>query len=600
MASVNMHKRSRSSQQMTGMEEGSPFLSSSTSTEWDPNSMGSSDTAVTDVFNMALLVMLYAMQGVPLGLSLGSIPFILKSQASYTEVGIFSLAGYPYSLKLLWSPVVDTVFSAKLGWRKSWVLPMQMASGLLMIFSAETAEYWLEAADIRSITTLFLIFVLLAATQDIAVDGWALTLLSRKNVGHASTCQTVGMNSGYFLSFTIFLALNDVDFCNKYLRSSPSPKGILSLSNYFYFWGWFYVVTTVLLLYKSEKPFHNTHISTGSDSQLSNLEPRFDASYKALDKLDSGDYQGQGNFDDNGKHRSTYEKKGLGVNERKREGFKLPFGHGSSNDKVAGTIRQIGVRRMYRRLWAVLTLPNIRSLSFVLLVCKLGSVTAEAVGVFKLMEKGVTREMVSLVVLIEFPLELLFAVFAGKWASRGRPFSPWVVGYYMRLGMAAISTCLVALFPVGATISSAPFFYIMIIVCGILTSFASTIMFVSQGTFFARISDSSMGGTYLTLLNTIANLGSAWPRFFIFILLDWLTVQECVGVGTGDGVLPLACPTRKGSFNPCTNAGGTCKITSDGFYPLSFAMILLGAFIGYLCRKRLSNLETAKVDAWRA
>ncbi|KAL2621578.1 hypothetical protein R1flu_001783 [Riccia fluitans] len=589
-----MHKRSRSTQQMVGMEAGSPFLSASSSAELDLNSIATPDNAVTDAFNMALLIILYAMQGVPLGLSLGSIPFILKSQASYTEVGIFSLAGYPYSLKLLWSPIVDTVFSARLGWRKSWVLPMQMTSGLLMIFSAETADHWLETANVRSITSLFFIFVLLAATQDIAVDGWALTLLSRKNIGHASTCQTVGINSGYFLSFTIFLALNDAEFCNKYLRRSSSTKGLLSLSNYFYFWGWFYVVTTILLLYKSEKPYHNTHISmsSGSDTQLSSLEPRFDGSYQSVDKLDSGDYQGQGIFDDYGK--------ATGVTERRRDGFKLPFGHGSSNDKVAGTIRQMGVKRMYRRLWAVVTLPNIRSLTFILLISKLGSVTAEAVGVFKLMEKGVTREMVSLVVLIEFPLELVFAVFAGKWASRGRPFSPWLIGYYMRLGMAAISTCLVALFPVGATVSSAPFFYFMIIFCGILTSFASTVMFVSQGTFFARISDSSMGGTYLTLLNTISNLGSAWPRFFVFILLDWLTVQECVAAGSEDGVLPLTCPSSKGSFNPCTHAGGSCKVTLDGFYPLSFAMILLGAFIGYQCRKRLSDLETAKDDAWRA
>ena len=34
----------------------------------------------------------------------------------------------------------------------------------------------------------------------------------------ASTCQTIGMNIGYFTSFTAFLALNDAGFCNKYLR----------------------------------------------------------------------------------------------------------------------------------------------------------------------------------------------------------------------------------------------------------------------------------------------------------------------------------------------------------------------------------------------
>jgi len=45
------------------------------------------------------------------GLTMGSIPFLLQSKASYTEIGIFSLASYPYSLKLLWSPIVDAVYS---------------------------------------------------------------------------------------------------------------------------------------------------------------------------------------------------------------------------------------------------------------------------------------------------------------------------------------------------------------------------------------------------------------------------------------------------------------------------------------------------------
>lgn len=48
----------------------------------------------------------------------------------------------------------------------------------------------------------------------------------------ASTCQTVGMNVGYFVSFTVFLALNDPSFCNAYLRSTPSEVGILTLGGY--------------------------------------------------------------------------------------------------------------------------------------------------------------------------------------------------------------------------------------------------------------------------------------------------------------------------------------------------------------------------------
>ena len=95
------------------------------------------------------------------------------------------------------------------------------------------------------------------ASQDIAVDGWALTLLSKRHVGYASTCQTVGMNFGYFTSITIFLALNDANFCNRFLRAadSPSSDGLVSLTLYMRFWSFAYaVVTAVVWAVKRERP----------------------------------------------------------------------------------------------------------------------------------------------------------------------------------------------------------------------------------------------------------------------------------------------------------------------------------------------------------
>lgn len=56
------------------------------------------------------------------------------------------------------------------------------------------------------------------APQDIAVDGWALTMLSRENVGYASTCNTIGQTLGFFISQVGFLALYDAGVCNKYFR----------------------------------------------------------------------------------------------------------------------------------------------------------------------------------------------------------------------------------------------------------------------------------------------------------------------------------------------------------------------------------------------
>jgi hypothetical protein len=66
------------------------------------------------------------------------------------------------------------------------------------------------------------------------------------------------MNIGYFLSFTGFLALNDPDFCNRFLRSpeAASSDGILSLSSYLRLWALIYAAVTVALgLFKRERPY---------------------------------------------------------------------------------------------------------------------------------------------------------------------------------------------------------------------------------------------------------------------------------------------------------------------------------------------------------
>jgi PAT family acetyl-CoA transporter-like MFS transporter 1 len=54
------------------------------------------------------------------------------------------------------------------------------------------------------------------------------------------------------------------------------------------------------------------------------------------------------------------------------------------------------------------------------------------------------------------------------------------------------------------------------------TQITSNMMYVSQMAFFARVSDPAIGGTYMTLLNTLANIGSQWPSFCALLMMDWL------------------------------------------------------------------------------
>ena len=62
-------------------------------------------------------------------------------------------------------------------------VPIQLVSAAMLVLCAGWAQERLAEADVGAITGLFFVLVLLAATQDIAVDGWALTLLSRQHIG---------------------------------------------------------------------------------------------------------------------------------------------------------------------------------------------------------------------------------------------------------------------------------------------------------------------------------------------------------------------------------------------------------------------------------
>lgn len=111
-----------------------------------------------------------------------------------------------------------------------------------------------EVPNVVILTTLFFFLHFLAATQDIAVDGWALTMLSRGNVGYASTCNSVGQTTGFFLGYTIFLALESKEFCNKYLRWEPQDSGMIDLPTFLFLWGVvFMCVTTGVWWFKREK-----------------------------------------------------------------------------------------------------------------------------------------------------------------------------------------------------------------------------------------------------------------------------------------------------------------------------------------------------------
>ncbi len=152
---------------------------------------------------LALLASLYLSQGLPYGFFVQALPVMLReSGRSLPEIGAASLLALPWGAKALWAPLVDRFGSARFGRRRSWIVPCQLGAAALM-----AALGVLPAGDaLGAVLAGFLLANLLAATQDIATDALAVTLLPPGLRGIGNGLQVAGYRVGMVIGGGALLA----------------------------------------------------------------------------------------------------------------------------------------------------------------------------------------------------------------------------------------------------------------------------------------------------------------------------------------------------------------------------------------------------------
>ncbi len=142
---------------------------------------------------LGLLATLYFSQGLPFGFFTQAVPVLLrKAQYSLGDIGLASLLALPWALKFLWAPLVDRKSLPGIGRRKSWILPVQAATSLLLLALAASVTPNSFALMLAAVFALNF----LAATQDIATDGLAVDLLAPEERGLANGVQVGGYRVG--------------------------------------------------------------------------------------------------------------------------------------------------------------------------------------------------------------------------------------------------------------------------------------------------------------------------------------------------------------------------------------------------------------------
>ena len=122
-------------------------------------------------------------------------------------IGVFALAGVPYTMKFVWSPILDQVrlpfLQRALGQRRSWLLLFQIT----LIFSLYVLAGLnpIDNTEAFALCTVFVAFF--SASQDILVDALRIELVEEKQLGAATSSYTFGYRLGMMVAGTASLAI---------------------------------------------------------------------------------------------------------------------------------------------------------------------------------------------------------------------------------------------------------------------------------------------------------------------------------------------------------------------------------------------------------
>lgn len=154
---------------------------------------------------LGLLACLYFAQGLPSGLLGKALPTLLREHGvSLSAIGFTALLALPWALKFLWAPFID-----RLGTRRQWLLALNtLTLTLMLLVASRDVGDWITQLFVPFLLVLFLLN-LVAATQDIATDGLAVSRLTAHLRGVGNSVQVIGYKIGMLLGGGALLVLVD-------------------------------------------------------------------------------------------------------------------------------------------------------------------------------------------------------------------------------------------------------------------------------------------------------------------------------------------------------------------------------------------------------
>jgi PAT family beta-lactamase induction signal transducer AmpG len=143
--------------------------------------------------------------GLPLGLVLIAIPDWMRNiGVDIRIIGLITMAQAPWTFKILWSPLLDRYATPWMGRRRGWALLSQVALLAMTLALAGVGHHpdtpWVVGA-------LALAIAFASATQDIALDAYAVEVLRPEEQGVAVGARTAVYRAAMYVSGGLSITL---------------------------------------------------------------------------------------------------------------------------------------------------------------------------------------------------------------------------------------------------------------------------------------------------------------------------------------------------------------------------------------------------------
>jgi MFS transporter, PAT family, beta-lactamase induction signal transducer AmpG len=141
--------------------------------------------------------------GLPLGLVLTALPFWMQQEGvDIKTIGVLTAAQLPYSFKFLWSPLMDR-FAPRGARKRAWI-----AVGQVLLAGCGVALALQAGSPVVALVGLFtLLLAFASATQDIAVDAYAVEVLRPSEQGVAVGGRIAMYRAAMFVSGAFVVTL---------------------------------------------------------------------------------------------------------------------------------------------------------------------------------------------------------------------------------------------------------------------------------------------------------------------------------------------------------------------------------------------------------